>query len=486
MWKEKISIMNAKLSKLNTSLVKKSIITALAVSTLTFHSVAATNGNSSTFETVYHVYFSDQYLGVVSDQSMAEELIDTKMEEQAKKYDVETVKIAEELTYIPEQVFTKNINNASVLRKISESIVIQSEAIGIQIDEKTVAYVESSEEADQVLKNIKLLYVSEDELSQWEQESQSSSPLPELTEDETRIIDISFSKKVTHTETNIDPAKILSVEEAVAFLTKGTLEEKKYQVQAGDVLGSIANEHDLSTAELLSINPDLTEDSVLQLDDTINVTVHQPFISLAITKEMKNIETIPYEKEVIEDESMWKGDTKVKQEGKDGEKSVTYGVTSINGIQTAKEITKEQIVSEPVDYIVIKGTKVVPSRGSGNFVWPTNGGYVSSHMGPRWGSVHKGMDIARPSNLTIKTVDNGVVTSAGWDSGGYGNKVVVDHQNGFVTVYAHLSAIHVSSGQTVAQGSSLGLMGATGQSTGVHLHIEVYKNGVLVNPKDYL
>ncbi|HYK74232.1 MAG TPA: M23 family metallopeptidase, partial [Pseudoneobacillus sp.] len=123
--------------------------------------------------------------------------------------------------------------------------------------------------------------------------------------------------------------------------------------------------------------------------------------------------------------------------------------------------------------------------GDGSFVLPTVGGYISSNMGYRWNKMHKGIDIARPSNRTIKTVDNGVVVFAGWD-GGYGNKIIVDHQNGYRTVYAHLSSIEVNVGQTVPKGSQIGVMGSTGDSTGTHLHFEVYRNGALVNPLKYL
>jgi murein DD-endopeptidase MepM/ murein hydrolase activator NlpD len=77
------------------------------------------------------------------------------------------------------------------------------------------------------------------------------------------------------------------------------------------------------------------------------------------------------------------------------------------------------------------------------------------------------------------------VISAGW-SGGYGNLVVVDHGNGLSTAYGHMSSIAVSSGQSVAQGTVLGGMGTTGNSTGVHLHFEVRVNGSAVNPLGYL
>ena len=125
------------------------------------------------------------------------------------------------------------------------------------------------------------------------------------------------------------------------------------------------------------------------------------------------------------------------------------------------------------------------SRGSGSFQWPANGGYISSKMGKRWGSYHRGIDIARPSSRTIKASDNGVVTFAGWQ-GSYGNKVVITIKMDMKHVYAHLSSINVKVGQTVPQGTKIGVMGSTGRSTGIHLHFEVSKNGSLINPMSVL
>lgn len=197
-------------------------------------------------------------------------------------------------------------------------------------------------------------------------------------------------------------------------------------------------------------------------------------------------EDIAFANEVVEDSSMPKGETKEKQAGQNGSRLVNYLISEQNGVTLKKDQTSEQIIQQPVNHILIKGTKVIPSRGEGTFAWPTVGGYISSKQGHRWGKMHKGIDIARPSNKTIKAADNGVVVSAGWDSGGYGNKVIIDHKNGFRTLYAHMSSIKVSVGQTVSKGTPIGIMGATGNVTGVHLHFEVYKNGSLVNPLSYL
>lgn len=121
----------------------------------------------------------------------------------------------------------------------------------------------------------------------------------------------------------------------------------------------------------------------------------------------------------------------------------------------------------------------------GYLAWPTVGGYISSYVGPRWGRQHKGLDIARPSNYNILAAASGVVTKAGY-TGGFGNRIEIEHSNGLKTLYAHLSSINVTVGQEVNTGTVIGIMGSTGNSTGIHLHFELYKDGALQDPMDYL
>nr|WP_272506138.1 M23 family metallopeptidase [Natronobacillus azotifigens] len=120
-----------------------------------------------------------------------------------------------------------------------------------------------------------------------------------------------------------------------------------------------------------------------------------------------------------------------------------------------------------------------------NFIWPTIGGVITSYQGPRWGSFHKGIDIARPDDYSILAADGGIVSFSGWING-YGNTIEIDHQNGYTTQYAHLESIHVTVGQQVNQGDIIGIMGTTGRSTGIHLDFEVYYRGELRDPMDVL
>jgi murein DD-endopeptidase MepM/ murein hydrolase activator NlpD len=365
-------------------------------------------------------------------------------------------------------------------------IQLQAEASSIIIDGKPVVFLENKDRAEDVMNRLKLTYVTQAQLDELEaRKAAPTTALPPLKENEIRILDVRASKNVSFDLEKVMPDKIMSVEDAVTFLQKGTLEEKKYIVQQGDVLGTIANNHELTLNDFIALNPGFTEDTVVKVGQEVNVTALKPYLEITVEKEENRKEAIPFANEVVEDANMPKGETKVQQEGVDGERSVNYRISTQNGVTTSSEVTSEVVLAEPVSHIVVKGTKVIPSRGTGNLAWPTVGGYISSQQGYRWGKSHKGIDIARPSNRTIKAADNGKVVSAGYN-GGYGNKIVIDHQNGLRTVYAHLETISVSVGQTVSQGSAIGIMGSTGNSTGVHLHFEVYKNGALQNPLNYV
>ncbi len=123
--------------------------------------------------------------------------------------------------------------------------------------------------------------------------------------------------------------------------------------------------------------------------------------------------------------------------------------------------------------------------GAGVFIWPSNHHYLSGFdFSPS--TNHNGIDIDGETGDAVYAVDNGVVVYAGWNNWGYGNVVVINHGNGWQTLYAHLSAYNVGCGQSVYQGNVIGAIGNTGNSSGSHLHFEMLYNGAKVNPWDYL
>lgn len=130
------------------------------------------------------------------------------------------------------------------------------------------------------------------------------------------------------------------------------------------------------------------------------------------------------------------------------------------------------------------------TTGSGRFIWPVSGP-ITDYFGPRESptagasSNHMGIDIGCSYGVPIAAADSGVVTVAEWGESG-GNYVMIDHGNGFVTMYLHNSSLAVSVGDVVSQGQTIAYAGSTGYSTGTHCHFSVFLNGSYVNPLDYL
>jgi murein DD-endopeptidase MepM/ murein hydrolase activator NlpD len=131
------------------------------------------------------------------------------------------------------------------------------------------------------------------------------------------------------------------------------------------------------------------------------------------------------------------------------------------------------------------GQASAPSgASSAGYSWPLCAP-VTSEYGPRWGRMHRGIDLGAPTGTPIGAAKGGTVISAGWQ-GGYGRLLLIDHGDGVVTAYAHLSSFAVSSGQSVQRGQTIGRIGMTGNTTGPHLHLEFRVNGRAVNPRQYL
>ena len=131
------------------------------------------------------------------------------------------------------------------------------------------------------------------------------------------------------------------------------------------------------------------------------------------------------------------------------------------------------------------GTLMDGALGDGSFIWPTVEQWLTGYdYSP--GTNHWGIDIAGDQGNQVWSIDHGVVVYSGWSNNGYGNLVVVDHGNGWQSLYAHLNEIYVGCGESVFQGTTLGTVGNTGNSGGAHLHFELIYGTAKVNPWDFL
>lgn len=459
---------------------RKLTLTTITCSILLFTGITV-HASSSQFDTIYHVYVDGERIGTIDDQENYKQLVKQKLSGYKNQDEQYTYVIGEKVTLIPEKVFQVRATTKQTLDELNETLTVKAEAVALQIEGENVLYVKDKETAQNVVDQFILQYVTEEQLAQFKAQTDQVTPAV----GESLIRNVALTLPVESVDGVAEVTEILDVEQAIKKLNLGTLEEKKYIVQPGDVLGTIAEKHSLTVADLLRLNPAITQDTLLQIGQELSVTEYQPLVKVIVEEAVTVQEEIPFVTETREDANMWKGDTTIVQEGSVGSRIASYEFVKENGAIVKQELVGETIVQAPVNRIVVVGTKVSPSRGTGSFSWPAVGGYISSYQGTRWGRLHKGIDIAGPSNLSILAADNGTVSFAG-RSGGYGNMVKINHNNGMTTLYAHLSSIDVSVGQTVGKGQKIGVMGSTGNSTGIHLHFEVYKNGQLMNPIDYL
>jgi murein DD-endopeptidase MepM/ murein hydrolase activator NlpD len=207
---------------------------------------------------------------------------------------------------------------------------------------------------------------------------------------------------------------------------------------------------------------------------------------------VRTVETVNYEEEFEEtpvysdDEERYEDYELVLTPGAAGLRRVTADLVRVNGEVAECNPTAYEVVRPAVAAHIVRGAKKLPEPiGSGMFVRPTKGGSVSSPFGPRWGRRHEGIDIDI-KYAPVYAAGDGKVVYTGNRGDGYGVMVMIDHGDGYSTLYGHLSRSAVEIGDEVYKGQRIATSGNTGRSTGAHLHFEVRVNGTPRNPLDYL
>lgn len=198
----------------------------------------------------------------------------------------------------------------------------------------------------------------------------------------------------------------------------------------------------------------------------------------------KSTETISPAIDVKWSDDMTVGQSKLVDNGKEGQKAIEREVILENNKVINSKVVSEKITLPPKNKIVLQGRKNPILASTGSLLTPSRGA-ISSYFGLRWGKMHEGLDIAANMGDPIIAALDGTVVYSGWESG-YGNVIKLQHQSDLMTIYGHCSKLEVSVGQKVNKGDEIGKVGSTGNSTGPHLHFEVRVNGVAQNPVAFL
>ncbi len=297
--------------------------------------------------------------------------------------------------------------------------------------------------------------------------------------------------KILNSDTSLVKASVITVD-GVALCAVDT--DKGSLAEVMDARLDCFASGDGETVDFL--NEVLVETGYFPLSELSTLAEAYDALSAVDVKTVKTVtysEAVPFETVTTESASYLKGYKRVTTKGKDGENTVTATVTCVNGEETDRTVLETVTVSEPVSQQVLVGTATASkvsstqkASGKALFIWPLKkvaGENISAYFGD--GRNHQAIDIATKKGTPIYAALGGTVTFAGYDSS-YGYHVIIDHGNGYQTLYGHASSLCVSKGQVVATGDIIALVGSTGRSTGNHLHFEVRINGTRVNPISYL
>lgn len=308
------------------------------------------------------------------------------------------------------------------------------------------------------------------------------------------VKEISYANKIEYTKGIYLLNSLREEQEAIELLTSTTEKSKVYVVKAGDTVLDIIQKFGMKVDDFNKLNPKAADG--LKNGQMLNVTQTERYLPVQYTRELETLTFLDYETIEVETSALNVGIRAVLVKGERGEKVSNLEVTYIDGIEQSRKVLSSTVTKNPVVETIGIGTYSAqpdypetvyfgqPLAGSGQMGWPVNGGWISdTFISDR---NHKGLDIAAPEGTEIYASEEGEVVSAGWNSGGYGNVVMIEHPDGYATVYAHMVMVYALEGQYVTKGQLIGFVGSTGNSTGPHCHFEVRYQGICLDPAAFL
>lgn len=357
-------------------------------------------------------------------------------------------------------------NSEQVLKRLTYMGDLKVKATGIYVNGKKIGAVQDRKTAEKAIKDVADKYTKQG--------------------DNIEVESVRFLEKVDIKTANTDLEDLHSEEEMVDLLCTSGEKETVHKVVAGDTLHSIAKKYDVWEDQLLADNKGVNSKK-LEVGSNIIVKQQAPVLTYEVVEKITYDKVIEHKVEEQKSADIYEGMTETQQAGSDGLSEITARVTLQNGKKVEEEDLVTTVKEEPVTEVVLVGTKErPPTVGSGKYIWPLKDSFTqTSGFGSRWGRQHKGVDLAVSVGTTVYAADGGTVVEAQY-SGSYGNVVMIDHQNGQETRYAHNSKLLVKKGDKVYQGQPIAKSGNTGRSTGPHVHFEIRFNGEPRNPLNYL
>lgn len=470
------------------------------------------NDSYDTPTSIYQVYLDGNKIGLINSKDELYNLINEEQVEIKEEYKVDQVyppkgfKLVKKTTYDEELSTVEDIYN--IIKDNKEftikgyTIIIKSNQEGV---EPQYLYVLDDKIFEEAITNVVETFIGKERYNQFKTDTQS--PIVDVGY---IIEEMKFNEEIKIKESYISAEEKIYTD--VTDLTRHLLFDenqptKEYTVVQGDTLEKIAENNELNVTELLIANDNIqNEDTLLAIGQKINVALINPMLSLVYQELVVSDTKIYYETEYIDDNTQYIGYKKVQTAGEDGIVRVPMRVQFVNGVesQNTEEAGERKIIKPAVNEVIVRGTKKYPTSSgntpipinpNSNWTWPTNSTYyTSSSYGWRtlngYREFHDGLDIPNSAGAPIYAALDGTVINASWGGAAgsaAGLNVVILHENGYSTVYAHCSKVYVKNGQQVTRGQTIAAVGQTGRAFGNHLHFGLfwgvpYSNGKGLNP----
>lgn len=426
------------------------------------------------------VFFGGRMLCIASDRDAVEKDYVKILADLKGTYGMD-VQQDDKLTFSPVSCDSRNIlSDAGIADALKANMDVKVLASVILVNDRPAVALRSPQEAQQALDSI-------------------LAPFRNAPAQLYRA-DIGFVENVQISQMPTDYSLVQPLDQAIHILMLGTnVDDNLYTVKKGDSLGKIAKIFKLKISDLRTANPQLAISDVIQPGQTLNAVKPANWVSVRYTDTVTREETLPYDTVEQTSSSMYTTQKEIKQEGKNGQREVVAKVMYINGMEAQQDILSQTVLQAAQSQIVMKGTKKVPTNSvsGGSSGGSSSGGYIKPLKSytltstfrvrtlngvTRW---HYGDDLAAPTGTPIYAAKAGTVTYSG-SASGYGQLIKIDVGGGVENRYGHMSRILVKKGQNIKQGQIIGLVGATGDATGPHLHFEVRVNGKPVDPMKYI
>lgn len=442
------------------------------------------NEDYETAKEAYLVYLDGQEIGLIEDSSELYSLINNEQQTIKDEYDVDYVYPPSGLEVVSTSTFKDDYISVEDVYKSIESndnFTVKGYIVTIKSEdsEDIVINVLDKSIFENALRSFVLTFITEEELENYNNGNRTISDIGSI------INEMGIDETITIKEGYISvDEKIYTTEEELSkYLLFGSdAEMNTYVVKEGDTIESISEEQHINSQEFLVANPEYSsEDALLTVGSSVNITLIDPVLTLTYTLYKITEQETPYSIDTVVDSTKSSDYSEITRSGVSGLSLIHATYQVVNGVQAIEaNILETTVIREMVNQEVTVGRKKTTQSISGSYVsvsgwgYPTNYPYmVTSAYGWRSYKMHYGLDISGTGfRSPIYAVADGTVVEVSYRSTD-GNFVIIQHDNNLYTQYAHMYQALVTEGQTVSKGTQIGEMGESGLAYGVHLHFGV-------------